>query len=42
MQDDNNTNNSDYFIVDFNNRSLMIEDFKNLQRKNYFNDEVIE
>ena len=42
MRDDNSTNNSNYFIVDFDDRSLMIEDFENLQRKNCFDNEVIE
>ena len=41
MRDDDNTNNFNYFIVNFDNRSLMINDFKNLQRKNCFDDEII-
>ena len=41
MRDDDNTNNFNYLIVDLDNRSLMIDDFENLQRKDCFDDEII-
>ena len=41
MQDDNSTNCSDYFIINLDSRSLMIEDLKNLQREDYLDNKVI-
>ena len=41
MQDDDNINNFNYLIVNFNNRLLIIDDFENLKRKNYFNNKII-
>ena len=41
MQDDDNRNNFKYFIVDFDDCSLMINDFIDLQRKDCFNNKVI-